>query len=513
VTHGDFVPDFVDGPASTRERVSAPSIERRGPQGPAGITATKKLPLVVDLDGTLLLTDTLYESLVSACTKNPLALTEAFGAFATKGRAAMKARLTELCDLDVTLLPFRQEFVAWLQAEAASGRPLHLVSAGNARIVSDVARHLGFFSSAIGSDNQTNLKGAEKAALLCRKFPDGFAYAGDSRADVHVWRSAESAILAGSNGSVARKVDALGLPVEARFPNNQARLRSWTSALRIHQWAKNFLVFVPFLLSPKAGEVSGLIACALAFIAMGLASSATYLFNDLMDLTSDRRHRTKNTRALASGRLPILHAVLFAPLAVVAAFAIAASINGLTVLAIGAYLALTVAYSSALKRVPLLDTGVIGLLFTLRILVGCAATAIVASPWLLAFSILFFFGLAMAKRQTEIVNMTVADSQRVWGRGYQMSDAPLILVYGIGASIASLVIIMIYLTGDAPRGRIYTNQIWLWAVPLVLHFWLMRIWLFAQRGQLHDDPIVFALKDPISWIMGLGCALAIYLAI
>jgi 4-hydroxybenzoate polyprenyltransferase len=470
-------------------------------------------PIAVDLDHTLVKTDTLYEGLAALLGSAPWKLAGIFWKWLAKGRAAGKARLTTACMPDIATLPLREDLVLWLTQQQSLGRPLHLVSAADTRIVTAMSQRMGIFTSAIGSVPGENLKGPRKAEKLAALFPGGFAYAGDSSADLAVWRRASSAIMAGSDSGVRSKLNAIGTPIEAVFPDQGSGLRKWISALRVHQWSKNLIVFIPLLLSQSLTHWDSLSACMLAFLAMCLASSSTYLLNDLLDLPADRLHATKKKRALASGAIKVRTALFVMPLGLAAAIGLAASINTLSLLTLLAYLALTLSYSFRLKRVPLLDTSALGLLFTLRVVIGVTASGIVFSPWLLAFSLMFFFGLAMAKRQTEIVKLGSRGGGSVAGRGYHAGDAMLTLVYGVCACLASLVVIMLYIASDSVGKRPYASPEWLWAVPLLMHFWLIRIWFYAHRGLLHDDPIVFALKDRISLAIGLACAAAVMLAI
>lgn len=471
------------------------------------------LPLVVDLDGTLLKVDTTRESLIALLLRRPWQGICALTLLITHGRAAVKAKIASLNLLDPEALPLREELVAWLRHQAAAGRALHLVSAADHAIVSRLASRLELFESFVGSDGRRNLKGAAKAAYLRRRFPAGFSYAGDSAADLAVWQSAGAAVLAGARPAVRRGVERLNKPIEAEFSAPKIGPGLLFRQFRLHQWSKNVLVSLPLLLAHRFTDLQGWLHVLLAFAAMGLVASATYVVNDLCDLSDDRRHPTKRNRPLAAGTFPVVAAVTSVPLLLVAGFALAFAASSAAALVLLAYLALTLAYSFRLKRVPLLDTAVIGLLFTLRIVLGAAAVRTPPSPWLLAFSVMLFFSLAMAKRQAEIARAArLSGADKVAGRGYQLEDGVLTLVYGIASGVASLVISMLYITNGVAT-ELYRNPNWLWAVPLLVYLWQMRVWLLAHRGILDDDPIVFALKDRISLALGAGCLLALYLAL
>jgi len=483
----------------------AVQLVRRRPEG--------ALPLVVDLDRALLKVDALHETLVALLLRRPRQAFRAMLALITRGSAAMRATLASCDVLDVEALPLREDLVAWLREEAAAGREMHLISAADRAIVARIAARLPLFSSCIGSDGRRDPEGARKAISLRRRFPQGFTYAVGGPSETAVWQSASAVVFAGAPAVARRGVERLNKPVEAEFPARNIGPGVLLEQLRLHQWSKNVLVCLPLLLAHRFADLWGWLHVLLAFGGMGLAASATYVVNDLSDLSDDRRHATKRHRPLAAGSFSGLAALAMVPLMLVCAFTLtyAASTEAAVVLA--AYLALTLAYSLSLKRVPLLDTAVIGLLFTLRIVLGAAAVRTPPSPWLLAFSVMLFFSLAMAKRQSEIAKaLRLNDTGRIARRGYQPDDVVLTLVYGISSGVASLVISMLYITNGVAT-ELYGDPSWLWAVPLLLYLWQMRVWLLAHRGVLDDDPIVFALKDRTSLALGAGCLLALYLAL
>lgn len=492
------------------------TVENRSAGGAAAVRARDypavAPPLVVDLDGALLKVDTLHESLIALMVWRPLELLRALIVLIRHGRGAMKAMLASLEVLDIEALPLREEVVVWLREQAAAGRRLHLVAAADQEVADGFGARLQIFESCTGGDRGLTLQEDAKAAHITGRFPDGFSYVGDS-AEVGVLRSASTVVLVGTPPAVRRSAERLNKPVEAEFPVPEPGAAVLLKELRLHQWSKNVLVFLPLLLAHRFTDLQGWLHVLLAFFAMGLTASATYVVNDLSDLADDRRHATKRNRPLAAGTISSLTALAIVPVMLAAGFALAVAASREAAIALAAYLALTLLYSVRLKRVPLLDTAVIGLLFTLRILLGAAAVRTAPSPWLLAFSVMLFFSLAMAKRQSEIAKtLRLSNTETVAGRGYQPGDVVLTLVYGITSGIASLVISMLYITNGVAT-ELYGSPDWLWAVPLLLYLWQMRVWLLAHRGVLDDDPIVFALKDGISLALGAGCLLALYLAL
>lgn len=486
--------------------------DKNTPMQNEGGAAVSVLPLVVDLDGTLLKVDTLHEAAADLLRTSPGALMGVVASLAKGGRAAMKAKLAAQAAIDAEYLPANDAFLHWLKRQAANGRALHLVSAADQAIVDAMAKRFGLFASWKGSDGTHNLKGGNKAAYLAERFPDGYAYAGDSMADVAVWRRAQSIVLVNASKSVASRAGKLGVPIEARFERSGLLIKALIKECRLHQWSKNALVFLPILLAHHFQDWAAWLNLLVAFFALGITASATYIINDLSDLPADRRHATKRRRPLASGTLPVAPACVATPVLLAIGLGVAAALNLATLAVLAAYLVLTLSYSYRFKRVPLLDTAIIGLLFTLRIVMGCAAVSIEPSPWMLAFSVMLFFSLAMAKRHTEITKKAAASGQKLAGRGYHSGDVLLSLVYGVTSGVASLVILMLYTTNSAAVG-LYRFPYYLWGIPLLIYLWQMRIWLLAHRGILDDDPIVFALKDRVSLLLGAGCVVMFYLAI
>ena len=484
---------------------AAPISERRPDTG---------LPLVLDVDGALLRTDLLHEAAIAYVKANPLGIVLLFW-WLVQGKAVLKRRLAERVSLEINNLPVNEALVDHARAAHASGRLVCLATAADELLALKLAQRFDFISFVIASDGKSNLKGAAKAAALRERFPDGFAYAGDSRSDLDVWPHAQAIVLAGASPSVAQRARALAKPVEGEFPRRRLGLRGWAKALRVHQWAKNVLVFVPLVLGGMYADPAAWAKASLAFLALGLIASATYLINDVWDIEDDRRHWTKRNRAPASGLMTVKQAATAVPVMLVAGF-VAGAFAGLHAVAVlVAYLVLTLAYSFAFKRKPVLDAFTLAVLFPLRLVLGIVAVGVAASPWLLVFSMFLFASLSFAKRQTEILRLAGKSdikTAKLSGRGYFVSDAPFILAMGVSAGMASIVIMVLYLTQDAMRVRFYDDPVWLWGIPAFLFLWLSRIWMLCQRGELDDDPVVFAVRDRKSLILCAGVALCFAMA-
>lgn len=461
-------------------------------------------PLVVDMDGALLRTDTTFEGLARGLFAKPLETLLACTAL-LGGRARFKRAIAEIVELDVESLPVRENFVEHLAKERAAGRDIHLVSGSDHAVVQRVAERIGLFDTAQGSAEGRNLKGGVKAQYLEERF-GAYSYAGDSPADLKVWRRARSVLLVGASPNTARRARQLDVPIEAEFLDPPTPLRVWLKALRLHQWAKNILIFIPLLLSGRFHDPSALLACVLGFLALGVTASGTYIVNDLSDLAADRRHRTKKNRPFASGALKVHQGLMLGPVLIAAGILGAWFLSPIFAGALLVYLVTTLSYTLWLKQAPFLDAMLLGWLYTLRLLMGAVLAAAPASEWLLTFSMFFFFSLSLAKRHVE-VSAAAASQKSIAGRGYRPGDAPITLAFGIASSTASLLILTLYLMEEAFPSGVYAQPHFLWFTLPIIGLWTMRVWLLAHRGELNDDPVTFAVTDPMS--IGLGVALAI----
>lgn len=470
-----------------------------------------KLPIVVDLDHTLIRTDTLDESFVRALFHQPRTAAAALLAL-PRGRFALKSALAEGVPLEPAELPLREDLLDWLRICAMEGHALHLCTAAHQSVADAVAAELGLFQSVIGSRDH-NLKGEAKAAALRALFPGGFIYAGDSRADLAVWRHAAGIVLAGAAPATAAAARALGPPVVAEFAGERASWRDWLRAGRLHHASKNLVVFVPLILGQGWRDAAHVMEALLAFALLLLLTSSTYLLNDLADLRADRAHWSKRHRPIPAARIPIRTALAAGGAGISAALLAGLLVSVPLFLGLAAYLALTLAYSFGLKRVPLLDTLIIALLFGLRILVGVAALGQPVSGYLMTFALFFFFSLATAKRHTEILRAGPEGAASLAARGYRPADAELTLVVGVAAALGSLIVLVLYLMQDAFLRVPYADPWWLWAPPLLIAIWMGRIWLLSHRGEMQDDPVSFAIRDRTSWGLGAAVGLAYLLAL
>jgi 4-hydroxybenzoate polyprenyltransferase len=471
-----------------------------------------KFPIVVDLDNTLIKTDSLHEQIVFLLAKNLGCFVSAVPSI-IGGRAPLKAAIAMAAPEPDETWPLNEELVSWLREQAASGRRLYLVSAAHASIVTAVARRLPIFEDAVGTEEK-NLKGPIKAAYLLDRFPEGFAYAGDSPDDLAVWAHAQAAIPVGVSASTSAALKRLGTPVEAEFPAQRPEIRDWARALRIHHWTKNVLIFVPLVLAHGWTDLDAVLRTLLGFLLLLCVTSSTYLLNDLTDLQADRRHWSKRMRPIARGLIPIRTALPIAIGGITIGLLCGLLLSVWFAVALCGYVALTLTYSLGLKRVPLLDAFTIAVLFVARITMGIALVGHDVSDWLLAFSLALFFSLAVAKRHTEILRAIDANHGDVLAaRGYRAADSDLTLVIGLGAGLVSVLVLVLYIVEDAFAVIGYSHPGWLRLIPLMVAIWLGRIWLLAHRGEMADDPVSFALRDRPSLVLGGALAVVFLLSI
>lgn len=471
-------------------------------------------PLCVDLDGTLVKSDTLVDSTLALARHDPAALLNLAG-WLMQGKAALKQHISALITLDAAHLPYNRELLQYLEQQHATGRPIYLATAADAANAQHIADHLGIFTGVLASDGKLNLAGHNKLAAFRQSFGDNFCYIGNARPDLPLLTHCQQPMVANPTRSLLAGLRAARVTPTRVFEERVSPLRAWPKAIRLHQWAKNVLIFLPLILAHV--RTPGLIAGAVvAFVSFGLCASATYIVNDLLDLESDRIHPRKRRRPFASGDLSAIAGVGVIVLFLLLSLALAISVpyivkslsperalerplHFLTWLAI--YAVTTLAYSLRLKRAVLVDVIVLSGLYTIRILAGSAATGINVSTWLASFSIFFFLSLAFVKRFAELESLRDRGGASASGRGYHVSDIEQLRSFGSASGYASVVVFTLYISNlDAAQLYGHTNRLWL-LVPVML-LWLSRLWLLASRGELDEDPVVYAITDRRSLLLG-----------
>nr|WP_154358354.1 UbiA family prenyltransferase [Duganella aquatilis] len=470
--------------------------------------------MVIDLDGTLLRSDLLLESALAHVRTRPLQMLAPL-AWLAGGKVHLKQRLAQSVELDVTALPYDQRVLDLIGRERAAGRRIVLATASHRLYADRIAAHLQLFDEVLASEGAVNLSAERKRDRLLQRYgAQGYDYAGNAADDLPVWAGARHAYVVSAGGRLQRRAAAQGnvaavLPPPAPLQQLRAGLR----AMRLHQWAKNLLIFLPLLAAHQAHQPQHLLAGVLAFICFSLCASSVYLLNDLLDLDDDRHHHSKRRRPFASGQLPLLAGILLTPLLLGAAFAL-----GLTLLpwrfsaVLLAYYVLTLAYSLYLKRLMALDAITLAGLYTLRLIAGGAAFGVPLTFWMLAFSMFMFLSLALVKRYAELrVARHRGDTHQARGRGYFPGDLEMIASLGAASGYLSVLVLALY-TQDRATMALYRQPQLIWlACPLLL-LWVTRIWMLTHRGEMHDDPVVFALKDRTSLVVGALFALIFWSA-
>lgn len=462
---------------------------------------TLGIPVCIDLDGTLLKSDLLYESVLSLLARNPLYLALLF-VWLLRGKAHLKRQIALRTEIDPATLPYDERVLASLRA--AGGRERVLCTASDGLFADVVATHLGLFSRVLSSDGQQNLSGERKARILVDEFGErGFDYAGNSRIDLEVWKHARRAWVVNASPALASAA-AQVCTVDTHLAAHGGGLKTWLKAIRLHQWLKNLLVFLPLLAAHRFLEAGSVVDASLAFLAFGLCASGVYVLNDLLDLPSDRRHPRKRLRPFAAGTLPLLHGMVVAPLLTLSGFAVALLVNPIFAAVLVVYYATTLAYSLRLKRVVMVDVVLLAGLYTIRIIGGAAAIAAGLSFWLLAFSMFLFLSLAMLKRYTELAAVLSGGKRQASGRGYSVEDLPLIQSFGAAAGYLAVLVFALYI--NSPESlALYAKPQVLWLICPMLLYWISRAWIKAHRGDMHDDPVVFAVTDTVSQIVIAIC--------
>lgn len=470
-------------------------------------------PLCVDLDGTLIRSDLLLESLMLLLKRNPLYLLFALVWLLRGGKAGLKAQIAARVTLNPAALPYNQDLLAWLKSERSSGREIWLCTAADARLADKVAEHLELFDGVLASDGRVNLAGERKAEQLVERFGEGvFDYCGNEWRDFAIWRQARGAIIVNGPPALERRAGS-ELEVLHVFPSRgESRLRAILRALRPHQWAKNVLVLVPLFAAHAAGSPSALVAGVAAIIAFCLCASSVYLLNDMLDLEADRAHPRKSKRPFAAGDLSLATGLALVPALLLGAGLIAAFLPPKFQLSLGAYYLLTFAYSVKLKRMLLVDAVALAGLYTLRIIAGAGAVAVALSFWLLLFSVFLFLSLAFVKRYAELDALRRQQRLQALGRGYRVEDLAVLQSFGTAAGYLSVLVLALYINSPDIQ-PLYHRPKAIWMLCILMLYWISRVWMTAHRGGMHDDPVVYALKDRISLGIGLVAAITVAVAI
>lgn len=472
----------------------------------------KNTPLVVDLDGTLIYTDLFHEGIISLLKKNLLFLFICF-AWLFKGRVYLKNKIFANIQISYKLLPYNIELLEFLKTESEKGRKIVLATASLKSQANEIGELYPIFEEIYGTDNSINLKGSNKEELLVKQFGKGkFDYIGNSQSDLKIFASCRYSYLVNPSNLLLKKTKKISV-LKNVWKHNKESWITYIKAIRAYQWVKNLLIFVPLITSHSFNSLNLIIQDLKAFVSFSMIASAGYLINDLLDLNSDRSHPTKRYRPLASGELRIVSATILLFIFLTGGFYIASGIGLLFVAILLLYFITSITYSLFIKRIALYDVFVLALLYSLRIFAGGVVIDVSLSFWLIAFSTFIFLSLAFIKRYSELIQIDNNESSlKSRGRQYSLVDLNLLQIMGIVSGFMSAIVFSLYINSSEVV-KLYKNPNLLWGMSLLFLFWISRMWLITVRGNMTDDPIIFAIKDKTSYFIFLLLGLIIAMAI
>lgn len=464
------------------------------------------LTLCIDLDGTLIRSDLSVENLLAAIKHQPWIL-PLLPLWLLRGKAQLKSELARRAQIDATALPYNEAVLDLARRARADGRGVWLVTGSHRAHAECVQTHLGLFDVVLATDESVNLTGSRKAARLDAELGRGrYEYVANGSVDLPIWKSAAAAVTVDAPPRVVSQVAALGKPHRnIAIDRGRSTIQRWLKAIRIHQWAKNALLFVPLVTAQQVLEPRIIVAALAAFVSMGLCASATYIVNDLFDLDADRHHAKKRLRPFAAGTLSVQSGIIVSSALLLAGIAIALQLPAGFQLALGGYLFATLLYSFRLKRVASLDVLLLAGLYTLRVVAGAWATGLALSFWLLAFSMFIFLCLALVKRVAELIELqkrqaaSPAAPTQIRGREYGVEDIQILQIMGATSGYLAVLVLALYINSP-DVAKLYATPEVLWLIAPLLLLWVTRLWVVTTRGYMDDDPIFFAIKDPETWV-------------
>lgn len=456
------------------------------------------LPLCVDLDGTLIKADMMFDSVALLIKKNPFYLF-IIPFWLSRGKLFLKEQLIKNVHQDIDNVPINQDVVDYLIDEKKNGRNIILVTATMQNYADEFKEKFDFFDEAVGSKGGINLVGIQKAEYLKNRFGDrGFDYIGDSSKDLYVWKFAANALIVGNNQEIIDKAKQISNVIKIWEDDNESKISIIYRQLRVYQWVKNLLIFLPALLAHNL-ELSTYFNLILSFFSFSFVASSIYIFNDLMDLNSDRNHEIKKNRPIAAGKFKISDAFIYSFFLMIVGILISAFVNSSFMIVLIIYIISTFAYSIYLKKIYIIDIITLAVLYTLRLIAGSATSGEIISEWFAAYSLFFFFSMGALKRFTELKN---SKKEKLSGRGYLSDDIDLIKSMGISSSLISVLVMVLYINSST-ISQLYPNPKFLYLIiPILLH-WVLRVWILADRSLMNEDPIVFGIKDKSSYISAI----------
>lgn len=457
------------------------------------------IPLCVDLDGTLIKSDLLFETFLLLIKKNPLYFFSCIF-WLVRGKAHLKDQIAKRVNLDPAFLPYSRDFLGYLKSEKSNGRHLVLITGSDHRLANLVADYLGIFSDVIATKGLINVNGKVKSSILNKKFgTKQYDYAGNDKQDLLVWESARKAIVVNAKSRIIKLSQKIAA-VETIFSERKNTLTNFLKLIRVHQFVKNLLVFVPIFVGHLYLNGHTILNSIIAFFVFCFLASSVYIINDLLDLPTDRRHKTKCHRAFAAGNISVLTGLISAPIFLVIACLLALLLPSIFFITIIFYYILAIFYSFYLKKQMLIDIFTLTILYTVRIIAGIAAIGSSYSAWLITFSVFLFLSLAFVKRFSELENLRQDNKSQIIGRGYLVSDLPQLQLFGTISGYLAVLVLALYIHSDEVM-KLYRYSGFLWLICLILLYWISRIWMLTARNLLHEDPVLFALKDKTSWVV------------
>ncbi|HVZ16406.1 MAG TPA: UbiA family prenyltransferase [Terriglobales bacterium] len=476
----------------------------------AAVATAKQVPLCVDLDGTLVKCDTLYDSCLHAARRHPSLLAK-MPFWLLRGKSGFKAALAQYVQPSASHLPYNESLLAFLKQEYDLGRELYLVTGADARIAIEVASHLGIFAGIVSSDGTVNLTGNNKLAALQKQFgPTGFDYIGNSAADIPALAHARIAMLANPHRSALVKARLKQIPIAQVFNGQRRTSVALFSAIRVRQWPKNLLIFLPLFLAHQTDNGHMLLKGLIAFFAFSFVASAGYILNDLLDIEVDRKHPRKCRRPFAAGDLSPVSGLFLVLSLLVASVGLVTLQPPHFLIWLALYFATTVSYSILLKKIALVDVLVLAGLYTVRLICGSIATGAPLSAWMESFALFFFLSLAIVKRYSELHALRLKHAIPQNDRGYRIDDIEQMRSFGTASSYAAVVVFVLYVNSPEIQ-RLYRHPHLLWLITPLIVYWINRVWLLAHRGELDEDPVIFAVTDRVSLLIGLLSAAIVVL--
>lgn len=454
----------------------------------------QKIPIYVDLDGTLIRGDCFLEAAAAFVRRSPFNIF-VFIAWLVRGRAFAKMMLARKAPNNPDNSVLNEKVVALLRKKKKDGHALFLATAAHRKIAQAIARRVGLFDGVLASNGKKNLKGRNKLKEIQTDAAGPFGYLGDSNADIVIFEAADLKGFVNVSTKVEKRfVGQNIIIVEKREAAKWPLLR----AVRPLQWLKNVLIAVPLIVSHSYMELDAVLLTTLAITLFSLVASGVYILNDILDAENDRLHAQKKERPFASGDMRIAQAIFAAmALPIIGIGAASQLMPSAFAGVLGIYLVVTCLYSFWLKQKALVDVFLLASLYTLRVVAGAAAITVPISMWLVGFSFFLFLSLAYLKRLDEL--RAFRRGKQLLGRGYSKSDAPVVSAFGMGSAIAAVVVLAFFVSAQSEAG-VYNNPLILWLLCPISFYWLNRIWFKAARGQVGYDPVVFAVKDKVSFI-------------